>query len=130
MNRPLKVPLTTVPCFVAVCSYLCIQCNEYLVHGRRRVFGDRSLKADCDSEVRNECGAMPSIQRTDFQSTTPLFFSLPEFLALTPHYTTAAMAPSLEEPTQVDLDAPLKSAPKLVAPEPGITASATLSMRR
>jgi Mrp family chromosome partitioning ATPase len=29
------------------------------------------------------------------------------------------MAPSLEEPTQVDLDAPLKNAPKLVAPEPG-----------
>ncbi|CAI6274775.1 unnamed protein product [Periconia digitata] len=28
------------------------------------------------------------------------------------------MAPSLEEPTQVDLDAPLKNAPKLVAPEP------------
>ncbi|KAF2650598.1 cytosolic Fe-S cluster assembly factor NBP35 [Lophiostoma macrostomum CBS 122681] len=28
------------------------------------------------------------------------------------------MAPSLEEPTQVDLDAPLKAAPKLVAPEP------------
>ncbi|KAL9120383.1 MAG: hypothetical protein Q9187_003061 [Circinaria calcarea] len=28
------------------------------------------------------------------------------------------MAPSLEEPTQVDLDAPLKVAPKLVAPEP------------
>lgn len=31
----------------------------------------------------------------------------------------AVMAPSLEEPTQIDLDAPLKSAPKLVAPEPG-----------
>ena len=29
------------------------------------------------------------------------------------------MAPSLEEPTQVDLDAPLKLAPELVAPEPG-----------
>jgi len=29
------------------------------------------------------------------------------------------MAPSLEEPTQVDFDAPLKNAPKLVAPEPG-----------
>lgn len=29
------------------------------------------------------------------------------------------MAPSLEEPTQVDLNAPLKVAPKLVAPEPG-----------
>ena len=28
------------------------------------------------------------------------------------------MAPSLEEPMQVDLDAPLKAAPKLVAPEP------------
>ncbi|MCJ1304004.1 cytosolic Fe-S cluster assembly factor nbp35 [Hypocenomyce scalaris] len=28
------------------------------------------------------------------------------------------MAPSLEEPTQVDLNAPLKAAPKLVAPEP------------
>ncbi|PVI03502.1 cytosolic Fe-S cluster assembly factor NBP35 [Periconia macrospinosa] len=28
------------------------------------------------------------------------------------------MAPLMEEPTQVDLDAPLKSAPKLVAPEP------------
>ncbi|KAF2645603.1 cytosolic Fe-S cluster assembly factor NBP35 [Massarina eburnea CBS 473.64] len=28
------------------------------------------------------------------------------------------MAPSLEEPTQVDLSAPLKNAPKLVAPEP------------
>lgn len=29
------------------------------------------------------------------------------------------MAPSLEEPIQVDLAAPLKAAPKLVAPEPG-----------
>lgn len=29
------------------------------------------------------------------------------------------MAPSLEEPIQVDLTAPLKVAPKLVAPEPG-----------
>lgn len=29
------------------------------------------------------------------------------------------MAPSLEEPIQVDLSAPLKVAPKLVAPEPG-----------
>ncbi|MCJ1367514.1 cytosolic Fe-S cluster assembly factor nbp35 [Acarospora aff. strigata] len=28
------------------------------------------------------------------------------------------MAPSLEEPTQIDLDAPLKVAPKLLAPEP------------
>ncbi|OAL54520.1 P-loop containing nucleoside triphosphate hydrolase protein [Pyrenochaeta sp. DS3sAY3a] len=28
------------------------------------------------------------------------------------------MAPSLEEPTEVDFDAPLKAAPKLVAPEP------------
>ncbi|KAF2182462.1 cytosolic Fe-S cluster assembly factor NBP35 [Zopfia rhizophila CBS 207.26] len=28
------------------------------------------------------------------------------------------MAPSLEEPTQVDFDAPIKAAPKLVAPEP------------
>ncbi|KAF2473691.1 P-loop containing nucleoside triphosphate hydrolase protein [Lindgomyces ingoldianus] len=28
------------------------------------------------------------------------------------------MAPSFEEPTQVDFDAPLKAAPKLVAPEP------------
>lgn len=29
------------------------------------------------------------------------------------------MAPSLEEPIQVDFSAPLKAAPKLVAPEPG-----------
>lgn len=30
------------------------------------------------------------------------------------------MAPTLEEPmTQVTVDAPLKAAPKLVAPEPG-----------
>ncbi|KAL5117900.1 cytosolic Fe-S cluster assembly factor nbp35 [Pleosporales sp. CAS-2024a] len=29
------------------------------------------------------------------------------------------MAPSLQEATQMDLDAPLKAAPKLVAPEPG-----------
>ena len=29
------------------------------------------------------------------------------------------MAPSLEEPVQVDFEAPLKAAPKLVAPEPG-----------
>ena len=29
------------------------------------------------------------------------------------------MAPSLEEPPTVDLSAPLKTAPKLVAPEPG-----------
>ena len=35
-----------------------------------------------------------------------------------------AMAPSFEEPTQqVDLDAPLKVAPKLVAPEPGMRPS-------
>lgn len=34
------------------------------------------------------------------------------------------MAPSLEEPIQVDFSAPLKAAPKLVAPEPGkITAT-------
>ena len=31
------------------------------------------------------------------------------------------MGPSLEEPTQVDLDAPLKAVPKLVAPEPGMS---------
>ena len=31
------------------------------------------------------------------------------------------MVPSLEEPIQVDLSAPLKAAPKLVAPEPGKT---------
>jgi len=35
------------------------------------------------------------------------------------------MAPSLEEPTQVDFDAPLKAAPKLVAPEPGTMRPAT-----
>jgi hypothetical protein len=35
------------------------------------------------------------------------------------------MAPSLEEPTQVDFDAPLKAAPKLVAPEPGTLSPAT-----
>ena len=29
------------------------------------------------------------------------------------------MAPSLEDPVQVDLAAPLKAVPKLVAPEPG-----------
>jgi hypothetical protein len=29
------------------------------------------------------------------------------------------MAPSLEEPIQVNLSAPLMAAPKLVAPEPG-----------
>jgi len=29
------------------------------------------------------------------------------------------MAPSLEESTQIDFEAPLKAAPKLVAPEPG-----------
>ena len=41
--------------------------------------------------------------------------SRPEHFLPTP----LTMAPSLEEPTQVDLDAPLKNAPKLVAPEPG-----------
>ena len=35
------------------------------------------------------------------------------------------MAPSLEEPTQVDFDAPLKAAPQLVAPEPGTMRPAT-----
>ena len=30
------------------------------------------------------------------------------------------MAPSLEEPTVADLDAPSRAAPKLVAPEPGM----------
>lgn len=32
---------------------------------------------------------------------------------------TTTMAPSLEEPVQVDFEAPLKAAPQLVAPEPG-----------
>ena len=36
------------------------------------------------------------------------------------------MAPHLEEPTQVDLDAPLKAAPTLVAPEPGTIIRARL----
>lgn len=36
------------------------------------------------------------------------------------HSYSHTMAPSLEEPVQVDLDAPLKAASKLVAPEPGI----------
>lgn len=38
-------------------------------------------------------------------------------MPLTTEYHT--MAPSLEEPFQVDFNAPLKAAPKLVAPEPG-----------
>ena len=33
------------------------------------------------------------------------------------------MAPSLEEPVPVALEAPLKNAPKLVAPEPGMDAT-------
>lgn len=39
------------------------------------------------------------------------------------------MAPMIEEPTQVDLDAPLKAAPKLVAPEPGTNLPA-IDLRR
>jgi hypothetical protein len=48
----------------------------------------------------------------------PLTFSqlFPSYLP-TPSHT---MAPSLEESTQIDFEAPLKAAPKLVAPEPGM----------
>lgn len=40
------------------------------------------------------------------------------------------MAPSLEEPVQVDFEAPLKAAPKLVAPEPGMFAPPLFATRR
>lgn len=53
---------------------------------------------------------------SDYQAATT-FYKLDSLNSLTHH--TLTMAPSLEEPTQVDLDAPLKTAPKLVAPEPG-----------
>lgn len=36
------------------------------------------------------------------------------------------MAPSLEEPNEVDISAPLKATPKLVAPEPGMAVGAVL----
>jgi hypothetical protein len=55
-----------------------------------------------------------------------LIIKLPFLFLSTPpcsHHTyplAPIMAPSLEEPTQVDFDAPLKAAPKLVAPEPGM----------
>ena len=47
----------------------------------------------------------------------PLTFSqlFPSYLPTPSHI----MAPSLEESTQIDFEAPLKAAPKLVAPEPG-----------
>ena len=63
----------------------------------------------------------------DFQpyaiSITTLFANPSHFLAiifLLPTNTSHTMAPSLEESTQIDFEAPLKAAPKLVAPEPGM----------
>lgn len=56
----------------------------------------------------------------DYQASLGLFSST-QPCRLDTHIatTTRDMAPSLEEPVQVDFEAPLKAAPKLVAPEPG-----------
>src|ERR1043165_2849205 len=53
---------------------------------------------------------------------------IPPPLSLSHIHTHSTMAPSLEEPTQMDLDAPLKAAPKLVAPEPGAHTPPPLSL--
>lgn len=54
-------------------------------------------------------------------SCKPFICVITECLSTTEYHT---MAPSLEEPIQVDFSGPLKATPKLVAPEPGkITAT-------
>ena len=60
------------------------------------------------------------VAEVDYQASLGLFSSTQRCRLYT-HIatTTREMAPSLEEPVQVDFEAPLKAAPKLVAPEPG-----------